>query len=483
MAENCNVLIVMLDALRADHLGCFGYKRNTSPNIDRFAKKAIVFKNNSSQASFSSPGNIALLTSTYSIGTNLDVLNPKLETIASVLQSNGYFTGAKINSTVTSRQRGFAKGFNDFEESKFLQDKVGGKSDEAEASKVTEKVVNWVEKNKDRKWLLFVQLVETHGPYTPPKPFNQMFLQDKYYDNSKEAKLLQHYVGFGGIPDYQQMGKIKKIDWYISQYDGAIAYMDNCFGKMLKALEKNGLDKKTIVVLVSDHGESLGEHNLFFCHGASLYQEAIHVPMIIKFPGKKPAEIEEVSRSIDLMPTVLDFLGIDVPKQASGKSLLPIAEGKRVEELPAFSAINADIGTKAAKQYIFSVRKGRWKLIRTKSVLATKKDVKSTEGKKQPKQRRSIADTLRMAKKAIALAPTLAKGISKPKIELYDLQKDPKELKNLARKEKVKAKELAKLLDDWEKGNFDKAKEQEKLVEETVIDEETEKELKRLGYR
>lgn len=298
--ESKNVLFIIVDTLRADHLGCYGYERALTPSIDELASSGVRFENVVTAAPVTAPSIATLMTSTlpsyHGVRDNeIFSLNENLPTLASAFSEAGYLTAGFVSSVVLNRRGGFAAGFAHYDDDLAQEyvcydddyapqrDELQGTQRRAEA--VTGAALDWLRGvARGKPFLCFVHYFDPHDPYDPPPP------------------------AVAGLDKYP--------------YDGEIAYTDAQIGRLLGGLEELGLRDKTLVVLTADHGEGLGEH-LERTHGFFLYDATVMVPLVFCLPGIIPSEVVLSSqvRTLDVMPTILDLAGAAVPETAQGVSL------------------------------------------------------------------------------------------------------------------------------------------------------------------
>jgi arylsulfatase A-like enzyme/tetratricopeptide (TPR) repeat protein len=293
-----SVVLISVDTLRADHLSCYGYRRIQTMAIDSIAKGGTLFAQINSQVPLTFPSHVSLLTSTYPISNgiedNSEVLGPNAITLATVLKSQGYHTGAFVGGFTLDRRFGLDQGF-DFYDSPFNLNRHEG-IDPSDLKRVGEDVTKsaeaWLDKNAAGPFFLFLHLFDLHTPYELPA----------------EAR-----ARFGN-----------------SGYDAELRYIDETLGQFRDFLREKNLLNKTLIVFLSDHGESLGEHGEA-THGYFIYQSTLHVPLIIHWPdgtGPFPARINEPASLLDVAPTILQFLDISRPPQFQGRSLLELLRSK-----------------------------------------------------------------------------------------------------------------------------------------------------------
>ena len=304
-----NVLFITVDTLRSDHLGCYGYKKVKTPNIDRLAEQGTMFNNAISQVPLTLPSHASLFTSTYPQFNNvrdngIHRLHQSAITLAERMQESGYATAAFVGAYVLDSKFGLNQGFETYDDE--TQDQIGeemiGHMDaERTADKVTAAALKWLRGNKDDKRFLWVHYFDPHSIYNPPSPY-----RETYKDNL---------------------------------YDGEIAYTDEHIGMLLSALKELNLDQTTLIIFAADHGEGLGEHEES-THAVFVYDTTIKVPLIFSCPSLVPEGkvVEDQVRLIDIMPTILDFLHLEKNKEIQGASLIGLIKGEiKSLNLPAYS--------------------------------------------------------------------------------------------------------------------------------------------------
>ncbi|MEE8131729.1 MAG: sulfatase-like hydrolase/transferase [Candidatus Paceibacterota bacterium] len=340
---DCNVVMIAITNVSAEHMGSYGYFRDTTPNIDKFAKDNIFFENAFSPASWTLPVAASIFTSQYPFTHGVmdrgkdKILNVDITTLAEELKNSGYNTVAFTGGGDYNAMHGLERGFEEYIDSDYFV-KLNNRLPLA---------LKWLKDNSPNKFFLFLQGFDAHCPFNPPDPYSSLFFEDEFKFSIKRNFCIR---GFKSSPKeeytayYFQQRDLNPIDlsqddidYLISQYDGEIAMADNSVNEFLKELEKLGLMDKTIIIILSEHGEMFGKHGRFGRAGTNrgtLYDEVLHVPLIIKHPKIKEAKrINGLAQLIDVMPTILDFLDIPSPVQSQGKSLIPlIYEGKEVND-------------------------------------------------------------------------------------------------------------------------------------------------------
>jgi len=269
------VLFITIDALRADHLSCYGYRRQTSPIIDTLASQGTLFTQAIAQASYTPPSVASILTSKYPYQHKVlfpvnSYLKEQFVTLAEILKNHNYSTAAITPNFILEPQFGFRQGF-DFCSMVTPEDKQ------------TDVALDWIKQHKNNSFFAWIHYMSAHAPYAPPAPYNKIFINDDYSVQDKESlKMVDDITGLGGIPRHVAMGNITDKDFYISLYDGAISFADYQVGRLLKGIEELGIADNTLIILSTDHGEALGEHGYYFSHGHTLYDSLIRIPLIIK---------------------------------------------------------------------------------------------------------------------------------------------------------------------------------------------------------
>lgn len=325
-----NVLLITIDALRADHLGVYGYPRPTSPNIDRLAGEGVTFRRAASQWPLTSPSFAALMSSTYGhtnglIRNTAQRMPDRPLMLAELLKAAGYSTWAAVGNVNLARFFNFNQGFDTYRE-------IWREDDDRKTDRITRAGLGLLKRaSAGRPFFLWLHYFDPHARYEPPKPFDQMFVGDRYFDGSWRVPLYKDAsTDLGGISSKMSLGTEDRVAYYVAQYDAEIRYVDQQVGLLLKALQDQGLAGDTLVVLTSDHGESLGDHNYFFEHGRFPYDDCVHVPLIVRAPGEpRPGEtVRSPVQSIDIVPTILDLAGLPADPRAEGKSLRLLLRGE-----------------------------------------------------------------------------------------------------------------------------------------------------------
>ena len=348
------ILLISIDTCRADYLGCYGYPRNISPNIDAVAQEAVLFNHVLTPVPLTLPAHASMLTGTippyhgvrYNIGYRLEESDL---TIAEILRQNEYTTGGIIGSFVLDGQFGLAQGFDSYND-RFVEPIESFYRSERRGDEVSRFACSWLEKHRDGPFFLFLHYYDPHTKYNPPEPFATLFKDNLYA--------------------------------------GEIAYTDYCIGQVIKKLKDLNIYDSTLLIITSDHGESLSEHSEQE-HGYFIYQSTVHVPLIIRVPGGPEGKtVKETVGLIDIVPTICSMLGITPPSTAHGADLSGFLRKKGKDRKDErYIYCESLLPTRYGCSPLFGVVDDRWKYIQA------------------------------------------------PKPELYDLKKDPHEKNNLADKD------------------------------------------------
>jgi arylsulfatase A-like enzyme/tetratricopeptide (TPR) repeat protein len=326
-----HVVLISIDTCRADHLSCYGFNKQTTPNIDKIAQQGVLFENAVSPAPITLPAHISLLTGTippfHGIHDNLNYfLEEEKLTLAEILNENGFRTGGVISAFVLDARFGLAQGFEFFQDD-FVTVYNSAFGSERRGDESTRFALDWLEKHKDEKTFLFLHYYDPHSLYDPPEPYATEFARDPY--------------------------------------SGEIAFTDFCIGRMVAKLKELGMYDSTLLIVVGDHGEMLGEHgeaeHLYF-----IYESALKVPLIIKLPGsREPVRVRQSVGLIDVVPTVCGLLDIDIPSPVQGVNLEPFIRGKQPAGKSRYFYIESMMPTYLGANPLLGVRTDRWKYIST----------------------------------------------------------------------------------------------------------------------
>jgi arylsulfatase A-like enzyme len=438
-----NIIFIVNDSLRSDHLSCYGYNRNTSPHLDIFAKKGVLFAHAITQGANTSIAVPSLLNSRYPYESYQSLINGDFPGLAEVLQNHGYITAAFSANPFISSEFGFNRGYDLFlylpyadrfdilllnlysKITPYLNIPSNGGAFYAPLSDMNQRIKDFLENNQNKPFFIYIHTMDTHIPYLPPSKYIRNFL-----DNYRRGYTNDYYLQRTNKMERSGSHWDKALTNLIARYDGSILYLDEYIGKLWTHIEKLHLQEKTLLIITADHGDEHNEHGKLF-HGDDLYEETIHVPLIFYHSNVLPQGkvITQLVGHIDIMPTILDILNLSGDKDMKGLSLLPIIRDQS-------QSLSRDFILSQANDKV-AIMNDKWKYIAN---LDNNQNIKG--------------------------------------IEFYDLLNDPRELHNLAQ-EKIEIKKVmqAKLLD------YLKHAESRKL--EMKIDNITPKlreHLKALGY-
>lgn len=296
-----NILLVTIDTLRADHLGCYGAENVQTPVLDGIAAEGVLFKNAASVTPLTLPSHSSLFTGTYPLTHGVRdnagfMLSDEELTLAEAFKNNGWRTAGFISAYVLRSTFGIAQGFERFaDQFDFNREGITAAATvQRRGDETLAETYAWLEENREDPFFLWVHLFDPHVPYNPPEPYRTLYAKDLYA--------------------------------------GEVAYTDMLMGEFMEKMNSLGLRENTILVIVGDHGEGKGDHMESF-HGLFIYDSTIHVPLIIRAPGYPPAEVGAQVRLIDVMPTVLDLAGLDIQPVTdggllNGESLKPLMTGQ-----------------------------------------------------------------------------------------------------------------------------------------------------------
>ena len=402
-----NILFIAIDTLRADHLGCYGYPRNTSPRIDGVANRGAVFEKTIAPGIPTHPSFVTMMTGQYPITHGVVAHGgsrpiPRTSPwLPAILQKAGYMTCAVDN--LGEWQIGFSNGYE------FYIDPTRrrGLSINADNREINRRAIPWLTQFAKEKFFMFVHYWDTHTPYLPPRAYRNLFYRHDPCDPANKSLdgLERHPLGRMWRETWFNKlgGNVTDADYIEALYDGSIRFCDEGVGKLLRALDETGMAGDTLVIVVSDHGEMMYRHKIFFDHHG-LYDGNLRVPLIMAHPAIEPKRIPHLAAHVDLAPTILDLCGITVPAGMEGFSLAPYLYG--ADEKPVREFV---VSEECTWQMKWSIRTDTHKFIK-----ALEEDFYHT-----------------------------------PMRELYDLRADPHEFNNIAMRESKTAGHLEKTLSRW----------------------------------
>lgn len=456
-----NLIMIVVDTLRKDHLSTYGYDRETSPNLTVLAAQGALFEDSIAQATWTKASMPAILTSLYPDSHTVQEFDHRLPasatTLAEVFRDAGYATLSLTSILFVGQFTNLHQGFEQLHES--------GSLDRANGSKVAREYVDrlilWLEDHQNFPFFALLHVQDPHDPFEPYPPYDRMWADPTYKEKFEEqSKKVRKYISDPlmkafGMPTKKELAAAE-IDAkrYVSQeigwYDGSIRALDAELGRLLERLDELHLNDNTLIALVSDHGEEFLEHGRHF-HGQSVYGELSRVPMILKGPGVAPGvRVAETVESIDLMPTILDLIGLAPPLEVQGQSLASLISNNPGETLtnsfrarPAFTgkaAIVQGAGPAPRDSEAYSVIDDGWKLVHH-----------------------------------------IAPGEGSPDKELFNHQSDPLNLNDVAAANPEIVERLTTLLETWRKFTESHRLPADSEAAENLSQQEMEQ-LKSLGY-
>ena len=404
-----NFVYIVLDTQRGDHLGCYDYWRDVSPNIDRLAGEGVMFKDFYASAIATGPAFTSLITGLYPINhkfylTPWNVANAinfddDIPVVAEMFWDTKKYTTVAFDNLINFRShmkqfvRGYEYHINVTRTSKWEHHLIL-------ADQVNARMLPWIRNHGDEQFFMFVHYWDPHLPYNHPKEFRGLFKHEK--GNVDDLKVVETPGGYEFVPGWGMLDLVYEGDENrsIDLYDEEVKYVDHAIGQLIETLDEKGILDDTCIIVTSDNGESLGQHEIW---GHAILDEAtIYLPLVMRYPKGLPQGkvVEGYAQQSDIVPTLLDMAGIteNLPPM-DGRSLLPMMEGK--DKGP--ECVFAETG------YHRSINMGDWKLIRGRN----------------------------------------------GELELYNLHDDPAEIDDLSQDEEAKAKEMEARLLDWVEEKLD----------------------------
>jgi len=381
-----NVVLITLDTTRADHLGCYGYTKNTTPHIDQISKDSVVFSHALSVIPLTTPSHASIMTGlhpqTHQVYRNSYPVHDNFTMMAEILNRNGYTTGGFVSVMLLDSRGGFSQGFDYFsdvpkhphEKDKKGEDQKKGIRQlllkpllQRRGDETVDAGLEWLEINKNQLFFAWIHLYDPHLSYTPPpeygyrfnpqyeeylkgirKPF---FIQKAYEDqvtydgvdtgdgeqiSANEAFQLLFDVFGINTPESSRVNSLtpRQVEDFIAAYDGELAFVDVQVERIIDFLKSNKLYKNTVVIIMGDHGEILHEKEDYFGHHKFLYEGTMRIPIIMKFPGITHRMIDERITNVDVLPTLLDAIDVEVSIPMDGISYWAIISSQRTVQGP-----------------------------------------------------------------------------------------------------------------------------------------------------
>jgi len=411
MPKKPNILLIAIDSIRADHMSCYGYERNTTPHIDRFAEGGTLFENTFSPHIPTTPAYASMLTGRDCFGTQVVALRHQGPLRAEAPTAAEIFRGYGYNTTsVGFKGNPSSRGYDNYLEFDGWGSYATGRVPKAQ--NLNNATIPELERltAEGAPWFVTLRHMDPHAPYLPPAPYERMFYHgDECDPNNRSMDPVLDFKPFGTFFKSWMPPGISDKDYVIAQYDGAIAYMDACIQSLFTALEGMGILDDTIIVVNGDHGETLYDHELWFDHHG-IFDNVLHVPLIIRYPGAVPAgeRISGFNQHKDLLPTLLDLAGLAEQAQTDGYAF----DGQSL-----MSLVNGDVASFDSEFYISEctwMRKHGWRTPGWKLMIALEPDFHF-----------------------------------KPEIELFNLVEDPNEDRNLAEERPDVVAALRERMEAW----------------------------------
>ncbi len=385
-----HVVLISIDTCRADHLGCYGYSRKTSPNLDALAADGVLFNHAVAPVPITLPSHSSMLTGTippyHGVRDNSSYrLAGANVTLAEVLRENGFATGAVIGSFVLDSQFGLDQGFDTYDDNLGKENRtVSHFFNERKGQEVTLVANRWLEKHRKDKFFLFIHYFDPHYPYELHK------------------RSLFTSIPFLALPR--------------DKYDGEIAYTDSCIGRVINKLKDLNLYDSTLLIITADHGESLGQHSES-SHGYFIYHSTLHVPLIVKAPGGPEGKIvNDLAGLIDIVPTVCSLLGIPVPTHVQGRDLSAFFSNRSSSSNQRSIYCESLLPTKFGLGPFLGLVSDHWKYIHTlePELYELRKDPLETKNllDEQTKQAQIMQEHLKLALQDSSLNKTAGSKIS-----------------------------------------------------------------------
>ena len=352
-----HIVLISMDTTRADYLSCYGYQHKTTPNIDAVAAEAVRFEQAIAPIPLTLPSHSTMLTGTippyHGIHDNLNyMLADSNLTLAEMLKAAGYTTGGIISSYVLEDSFGLAQGFDTYDdEFDEIDNQLGA---ERRGGEVSEHAVKWLDENRDEDFFLFLHYYDPHSPYDPPEPYRGLF------GSIAAAEEIGLTDNTSLTADTDEKKKVFKLT-----YAEELAYTDHCIGQVINKLKSLDLYDSTLLIITGDHGEAFGEREEMG-HGYYIYQESIHVPLIVKLPGQQTAKtVSGAVGLIDITPTVCSLLGIEAPQYIQGRDLSGALIDEPSEDDDRYIYSESLLATKYKASPLLAVTGNRFKYIQT----------------------------------------------------------------------------------------------------------------------
>jgi arylsulfatase A-like enzyme len=441
-----DVILVSIDTLRADRLGLHGYRKPTTPRLEELARESVVFDTVYGATPTTLASHMTMMTALHPLSHNVGVADLELDegvpTLAEAFRAAGYATVGMTDGGWASGRYGLNRGFDVYE------DRGGGG-----LRAHLKRALRVLETRPDVPHFLFVHTYDVHGPYEPPPPYDTRFYEGK--DPRDPANRSLDLVKRIRYHDYLGLGDVTDAAWVSALYDGGIAAMDAELGWFVDELRASKLLDAAVLAVTSDHGESMLEHGVWIGHGLFLYEEELRVPLLLRLPkgAHGGRRVPVFAGNVDLAPTLLSAAGLPPLPGAEGRDLLPAARGEDAAPRPVFGLSPGALGQPV-------VREGKWKLI----------------GKTDATHEFLCKEYLK-AEPEPELVARLPLGE-----QLFDLEADPGETRNLAAAEPEVAARLRGALTAWWDAMLARMKSRGTGKPAAPLTPEEEARLRSLGY-
>jgi len=431
------VILIQADTLRPDHLGLYGHSRDTAPFLGRMAAEGAVFKQAYAQAGWTKVSTPSILTSLYPSTHGVSKLNDRLPaaatTIAEVYRQAGYATLSLSSVMFTGQYTNLHQGFEELHEAASVADLAGPYSSKT-AREYVDRTADWIDAHRDEPFFVYLHVFDPHSPYEPRRPYDTVWANPATRDEHiRQRELLRKtvadpFMASRGMATREEM-LAADIDpaAYLAHdkawYDSSIRGLDAELARLFERLRGAGLDERTAVVFLSDHGEEFQEHGRMW-HGQSVYGEMIRVPLVARWPGRVPAGVvvEEPVQLIDVMPTLLDLSSLPHPDGMQGQSLAPFFRTGPVQR--------AGLGDPAPTGW------------RSRPAIIEKQPLDQPESP-------SSDEAYAIVEGGWKLVHNQVRAPDRPEFELFDVVRDPLDQVNVADKHPDVVQRLARMLSGW----------------------------------
>ena len=337
--ERPDIVLITADTLRADHLGIYGYPRDTSPNIDAFSEAAFVFENAFSHAPQTHTSFSSILTGFLPHETRALEQIPlpaEIDTLAEILRRAGYSTHAVVSNYLLRQKdrwrdgQGWAQGFDSYDDDMNQRELIRPQP-ERTAEATTNRAIAVIREKRvaGKPFFLWVHYQDPHGPYAAPPEFAAAVSGPP--EEQRELRVNRSRSGAGGIPFHQQLPGHRNYHHYVWQYDGEIRFFDHQFGRLIAALEETGLYEDALVLFTADHGEGMGEHDFYFSHVGRLHHGLTHVPLVLKHGKRFSGRRADYVQHLDIVPTLAAAIGAEPDPRRRGTDLRdPVPTGREI---------------------------------------------------------------------------------------------------------------------------------------------------------